>query len=91
MAYLGVFEKNGLDPLEVKRTNFTFQLIQIPQFIYFNKLLPCLFNGSLSKILLTRQPWCEAPFSERFVGTFRLHVLIVMCSILWWDFLKFSS
>ena len=35
--------------------------MQSLQFIYFNEFLPCTLKESLSEVLLTSQPKCEAP------------------------------
>jgi hypothetical protein len=42
---------------------FLSKLIQTPQFIYFNRLLPHPLKGSLSKVLWTQRSWCEAPLA----------------------------
>ena len=40
---------------------FFSKLIQTPQFVYFYELLLCLLKDSLSDILSTQWPQCEAP------------------------------
>jgi hypothetical protein len=52
--------QNGLEILGIngnpRGQTYLSKHIQTPQFIYFNGLLPCPLEGSLSKTLLTQRP-----------------------------------
>jgi hypothetical protein len=72
-AFFGSFGANSLssrrnfvrnvngNPNSLRVDKLFFQLIQNPQQTYFNGLLPCPFEESLSKVFYTQWPYCEAP------------------------------
>jgi hypothetical protein len=62
---------NIADNFSSTEQTFFSKLIQSLQLIYFNELLPCPHEGSLSEVLSTPQPLCEVPLSPDFLQVSR--------------------